>query len=71
MQPLDKALAQSPPQICHVKLDVLPLMRGFSLCLVGLRRASPALRTLIAPTVSACAWWPQDWQWNFSWVGRS
>lgn len=23
----------------------------------------------MAPTVSACAVWPQDWQWNFSWVG--
>jgi hypothetical protein len=34
------------------------------------RRTSPDRRTLIAPTVSACAEWPHETQWNFSWVGR-
>lgn len=31
--------------------------------------ARPA-KTLRAPTLSACAWWPQLTQWNFSCVGR-
>ena len=34
------------------------------------RRTSPARRTLVAPTTSACARWPHDRQRNFSWMGR-